>query len=159
MKSKIFTLLIVVLSLGGCLNVPKSLSQEEIDAKNKETKIWKKTLPAANADYGSYPNDYELLIKRYFSKNLKDPESARYSDFSKPIKRHFIRDENAKDVVYGYSVCVSVNAKNSYGGYTGVHDYWFFVRNGEVVKSYDTEEIMFGVKVWKRYLAECKDEV
>lgn len=157
MKSKIFTVLIVALCIGGCVNVPKSLSQEEIDARNKETKLWKKTLPVVNADYGSYPDDFEVLIRRYFSKSLKDPESARYSDFSKPIKRHFIRDEKTRDVVYGYSVCVSVNAKNSYGGYTGAHDYWFFIRNGSIVKSYDTEEVMFGVKVWKSYLSDCKE--
>ncbi|WP_157275051.1 hypothetical protein [Dechloromonas agitata] len=159
MKSKIIALLTAALTLGGCVNVPKSLSQEEIDARINETKAWKKTLPVANADYGSYPSDSELLLKKYFSKNLKDPESARYGDFSKPIKRYFIRDEKARDVVYGYAVCVSVNAKNSYGGYTGAHDYWFFIRNGEIVKSYDTEEIMFGVKVWKNYLADCKNGV
>ncbi|MDR5772865.1 MULTISPECIES: hypothetical protein [unclassified Caballeronia] len=36
--------------------------------------------------------------------------------------------------VYGYLVCTDINAKNSYGGYTGAKRRWFLIRNGAVVR-------------------------
>jgi len=38
-----------------------------------------------NADYGSYPQNYEQRIKDYFSNILRDPYSAQYK-FHKPFK-------------------------------------------------------------------------
>lgn len=102
---------------------------------DREIDAWKKTLPAPDADYGPFPGDFEQIIKTYLAKSLKDPESARYSEFSKPRKEHAITNARQKLAVYGYSACVLVNAKNSYGGYTGDQQYWFLIRNGEVVRS------------------------
>jgi hypothetical protein len=47
-------------------------------------------------------------VKTAVAKSLKDPESAR---FNSP----FVASKNSK----GITVCGFVNAKNSYGGYTG----------------------------------------
>lgn len=106
--------------------------------KDKEIAAWKSTLPAADADYGAYPDNYEQLIKEYLARSLKDPDSVRYTDFTKPRKEHAIENAGLKQAIYGYSSCVLVNAKNSYGGYTGNHQYWFFIQNGKIVRSSDT---------------------
>lgn len=64
-----------------------------------------------------YPTNYEEDIIRYMSRNLKVPDSAKYQ-FDKPFiaKIHDI-DE--------YVIHVNVNAKNSYGTYTGFKEYYF----------------------------------
>lgn len=93
---------------------------------------YKATLPEPNAGYGGFPDNYQELIKAYMAETLKDPESARYSEFSAPRKEHAIASRRA---IYGYSSCVLVNAKNSYGGYTGSQQYWFFFQNGKIVRT------------------------
>lgn len=45
-----------------------------------------------------------------------------------------------RNFVYGYSTCVFVNAKNSYGGYTGKQLYWAFIRNGQVLRFKNTND-------------------
>ena len=52
----------------------------------------------------SLPANYRDLIDAYFVATLKDPDSRRIDYGSNP---------------YGSLVCGTVNAKNSYGGYTG----------------------------------------
>lgn len=101
---------------------------KEMDA---QFNAYKATLPEPGADYGKYPNNYQALIKEFMNSVLKDPGSAQYSNFSKPRKEHAIADRRA---IYGYSACVMVNAKNSFGGYTGAKQYWFFIHNGNVVR-------------------------
>lgn len=58
------------------------------------------------------------MAKRTILYNLKDPESARW--------------RRAKVASNG-NVCIEVNAKNSYGGYTGFTTYLFNSRNGSLV--------------------------
>ena len=90
----------------------------------------------AKANYGSYPGDYQEVVKRYMNAILKDPSSARY-DFYKGPSRAWHRpslliggDGSTK---FGYAVCVGVNAKNSFGGYTGMKPHYLMVRNGSVI--------------------------
>jgi hypothetical protein len=97
----------------------------------------------AAADYGSPPTDHKSQIKNYFSKVLKDPESARYGEFTEPRKgyarvegRALISPDGGAWLptnVFGYEVSVQVNAKNSYGAYTGFERYLFLFRNGKIV--------------------------
>jgi len=86
-----------------------------------------------NADYGQYPSNYESVIKQWYMANLKDPNSATFVGFTDPQKDHAIKNQFEKTAMFGYSVCASVNAKNSYGGYTGAQTKWFLIRNGTVV--------------------------
>ena len=94
--------------------------------------IYKQTLPEKNAEYGLPPKNYEKTIKDYLAKSLKDPYSAHYSEFSTPRQEHVIYN---KKPVYGYSVCVKVNAKNSYGAYIGNQVHWFFFKDGQITRS------------------------
>ncbi|WP_071531994.1 hypothetical protein [Kosakonia radicincitans] len=98
----------------------------------------------STANYGSLPGNYQDLIKDHFNVVLKDPESARYT-FMPPYKG-YSQDgalaESGGGVRFGYVVPVLVNAKNSYGGYTGNHQYAFIFSNGVL---YDiTANYLFG---------------
>lgn len=89
------------------------------------------------ADYGEYPTTYKEIVKQYFDLSLKDPESARYQFGPEPTKaytRNAIIPNGAQPVDFGYVVYVSVNAKNSYGGYTGGQVYRLLIRNGRVIR-------------------------
>ena len=118
---KLFTIIFLGL-IAGCAN------QALLD--------WAETLPEPNADYGEYPNNYKDLMIGWFQDNLRDPDSAKYSDFTTPHKEYIIiTQNNAPAVAYGYSACVSVNSKNGYGGYTGKQLYFFMFQNGQIIKS------------------------
>lgn len=90
----------------------------------------------ANADYGSaVSQDHaETRIKQYFNGTLKDPSSAQYQ-FSQVQKGYIIGSAaEGKPLFAGYIISVNVNAKNSYGGYTGNQGYQFLFQNGALVK-------------------------
>ena len=87
---------------------------------------------ASQADYGSYPSNYESIVKIYYNVTLKDPDSAKFGSISTPIQYYLgNRFSGAK---YGYLVCSSVNAKNSYGAYVGYKTTALLIRNGEMIK-------------------------
>ncbi|WP_126358173.1 hypothetical protein [Cedecea lapagei] len=114
-----FALTCSILGASGC--APKAPTQVEV----------------SNANYGSLPEDYQQQIKSYMYSSLKDPESARYT-FDQPFKGYSqdgSLSQTSGGVIYGYVAGVQVNAKNSYGGYTGNQRYVFIFSNGVM---YDT---------------------
>ncbi|MCY1250095.1 hypothetical protein D9M71_818300 [compost metagenome] len=73
-------------------------------------------------------------MKEYFNGTLKDPYSAQYQ-FSKVEKGYIIGSAfEGKPLYAGYIMSANVNAKNSYGGYTGNQGYQFLFQNGALVK-------------------------
>lgn len=106
--------------LGGCATAPPPTALE-----------------LSSADYGESPTDYQSSIKGYMASTLKDPESARYEFGSQPVKAWHGRGGVR---YYGYAVCASVNAKNSYGGYTGPKKSYFFLRGTDVIDAYHSGE-------------------
>lgn len=104
--------LLLALSLAGCATPP---TQEE----------------AMAADYGAYPDNYEGVIKNYMQTILKDPESAQYHFLNTPSKGW----STLGGKKYGYRVCVSINAKNSFGGYIGNLTNYFMIKDGQVIDS------------------------
>lgn len=98
----------------------------------------------SSANYGSLPSDYQEKIKNHMNSILKDPDSAKYT-FQQTFKG-YSQDGSMSDsgggVKYGYVAPVLVNAKNSYGGYTGNQQYVFMFSGGVM---YDTTgNFMFG---------------
>ncbi len=91
----------------------------------------------STANYGTLPTDYQQQIKNHMTSILKDPESARYT-FEPPFKG-YSQDGSLSStgggVTYGQVVGVQVNAKNSYGGYTGNQLYVFMFANGVMYDS------------------------
>ena len=86
----------------------------------------------AAADVGPMPEDYREQIAAALKIMLKDPESARVEYIGEPLKDYTTRLNDAS-VSFGWRVRVNVNAKNSYGGYTGWSEYQFFFRFGRLV--------------------------
>jgi len=86
------------------------------------------------ADIGSKPKDYRSLIVSYMSEKLKDPDSAKYSwdRADGPRKGFGAYAPPDDDCRIGWAVCVSINAKNSYGGYVGPGKWFFIIRDNEV---------------------------
>lgn len=86
----------------------------------------------ARADFGSPPTNYEQAIKGLMEQTLKDPDSAKYK-FEAPVKGFaqdgFLRGGKKH---FGYIVMTQINAKNSYGGYTGAESYAFFFSEGGI---------------------------
>ncbi|WP_095833781.1 hypothetical protein [Brenneria goodwinii] len=91
----------------------------------------------SSASYGELPNNYQDLVKSHFAATLKDPYSAQYSFL--PTFKGYAQDgpwaPSGGGVTYGYVIPVLVNAKNSYGGYTGNQKHVFIFSGGVL---YDT---------------------
>ena len=116
------------------------ISLEQFHREREGYLAWKESLPDPNADYGAHPENYEAIVKKLFSGLLKDPYSAEYSWVVKPTKSYRLPKTHAafeKLAAHGYAVCVNVNAKNSYGGYTGNSLYWILIFNGAVEDYYE----------------------
>lgn len=89
------------------------------------------------ADYGNNmeQNQAETLIKKWMQFRLKDAASAQYN-FAQLQKGYFQAGiARGGSVSYGYTIDVSINAKNSYGGYTGYQPYKFLLKNGEIISA------------------------
>lgn len=106
-------ILLVACWLGGCATTP--ITPEQI----------------AQGDYGPAPTEHQTYLKSYFATILKDPYSAVYQ-IGTPYKGYMTKAPIAGGGIdkFGWFVKVGVNAKNSYGGYTGVKQYLFFYKNG-----------------------------
>ena len=90
----------------------------------------------ANADYGTYPENVEEIVKDFMFTQLKDPFTAQYKFKGEPYKA-YLRDApimGGKPIWFGYIQEVMINGKNSYGGYVGWKQYRIFIMNGEGVK-------------------------
>jgi hypothetical protein len=99
---------LMLLCVAGCVSAPTS---EEM----------------ASADFGTCPENYQAMVQNFMSSRLKDPYSAVYR-FTEP--RHGFLREGAiqgNKLHFGWFVQVGINAKNSYGGYTGEQTYYFLL--------------------------------
>ena len=106
----IFTLL-----LSGCMSAP---TKQQTDSAN----------------YGPVPNNHETTIKNSLQYILKDPSSAVVQRITKPRKEWFLNPENLNTKFdYAWLSCALINAKNSFGGFTGAKQYVFFIKNNKVI--------------------------
>ena len=93
-----------------------------------------------NADYGDdmSPAECTAAVERVIMARLKDPESVRFrhqtcyqSYWESGVGANFGLKGNG--VMFGWIQHGEVNAKNSFGGYTGFQPYKMMLRNGRVV--------------------------
>jgi hypothetical protein len=98
----------------------------------------------AGWDFGPHPADYERVVKDFYQRNLKDPDSAKYQNISFPT-RYWLANRLGERK-FGYLVCVALNAKNSYGAYTGYATDALFIRYGQVV-DYIEKGVLLGKMV------------
>jgi hypothetical protein len=116
MKIKMF-LSIAALALAGCAEMI-SPSQQDL----------------AKADCGKYPDNYKQAIDKWIHDTFFDPYSVRDLEISKPV-RGVVQEPPllGGGRKFGYTVDVSVNAKNRLGGYTGRQRFTLLIRNGVVI--------------------------
>lgn len=102
----LLTHLIIVALLFGCT---AAVTKQQIDS----------------ARYSSQPSEKsaESNIRAYFSAALKDPDSLRLE--CQTVKKGWARQYRDKDADFGWIKSCMVNAKNSFGGYTGAKPYIF----------------------------------
>lgn len=140
MKSLIIITLTIIIS--SCATMNTGYAPTELDL--------------AKADYGSKPTNYKKVIKEHIADNLIDPESARFTKFSKPQKSWMSEFQGFKNFkYYGWLVCVDVNAKNSFGGYTGKKTYVALLRGDKVVYYQQGIQRQIAYGMWKHF-AECE---
>ena len=86
-----------------------------------------------NADYGPYPKNYQQLIRQRLDGTLLDARSAQIRFTTPPRKVYqLVRVPYKLDGRAYYAVCVEVNAKNAYGGYTGWQTKMFRFKNNTI---------------------------
>ena len=96
----------------------------------------------AAADFGKLPTDYKEMVKRDLLGQLKDPYSAVMT-FGEPRKGYAAKGlVNGGGNRFGYYIPVAVNAKNSYGGYTGDQMYYYFFTEGILYMTYGPPEYL-----------------
>jgi len=99
-----------------------------------------------SADYGASisQGDAVAKAKQFFSRYLKDPLSAQFEwgNVQPGWWRH--APIHGGGLVFGYVLEVNVNAKNSFGAYTGFRPYAFVFKNGIIVTVYGQQELSGG---------------
>ncbi len=97
----------------------------------------------ASADYGSPISQYEAQAKAeaFFNRYLKDPDSALIEWGT--VETGWLREAPiyGGQLRFGYILDANVNAKNSFGGYTGYKPYRFLFFNGSLVSAYGQQEL------------------
>lgn len=97
----------------------------------------------ANADFGQPMTQAQVeeQVHIFFDATLKDPGSAQIMCGN--FKTGWMKDRAifAKTVTYGYRIDCQVNAKNSYGGYTGFKSYKFLARDGRLQLGYEVQPV------------------
>ena len=86
------------------------------------------------ANYGSYPENYQEIVKARMNIELLDPYTAKYHDWKGPSPG-WIREPFSQPV-YGWRVCVDVNAKNRMGGYVGRQQHFFLIYNDVIIQQF-----------------------
>lgn len=91
----------------------------------------------AKVGYGMDPAPgWQDRIRAFMELRLKDSSSAVYK-FGELEKGYLTNPpiQGGGLKAAGYVVSVQINAKNSYGGYTGFESYKFFLRDNRVISS------------------------
>jgi len=91
-----YLVLITALALAGCVSAPPQQSAS--------------TAPATSPV--SLSSDQEARVKQVVTASLKDPDSARFG----PMQATY-------SLQTGTTICGMINARNSFGGYTGDKPY------------------------------------
>ena len=94
-----------------------------------------------SANYGAYPSNYQSSVRQHLQRNLLDYDSAKIEFYMKPVKVFYtttlafdgflsaFKSSHEGENWAGFPVylaCVNVNAKNTYGGYTGWQTYEYY---------------------------------
>ncbi|GGW83880.1 hypothetical protein [Alteromonas halophila] len=109
----VIRVVLIALLLSACSSLP---SDQEVD----------------EANYGSAPSEYELIVKAYYQMTVNEPGTTKYNAIHKPV-RYWLANKMG-DTYYGYLVCATVNTKNLLGKYSGFRHDALLIHNDHVVK-------------------------
>ena len=125
-------LLIMILGLAGCVTTQELQQQQQA-----QREVQKQTLlaQAKEADCGPLPPNWQTLVKAFISEKLKDPDSAKFSFNAEasPTKGYDRWKGPDGGLTFFWVALCHVNAKNSYGGYTGNKLWWIAIKDGKVL--------------------------
>jgi hypothetical protein len=100
----------------------------------------------AKADYGASisQEDAQKQAFEFLKRVLKDPDSAKV-DWSS-VTPGWMREApiHGGSVKFGYVLNASVNARNSYGAYSGYKPYMFIFFNGTITSVYAEQQLGTG---------------
>lgn len=105
---KIPLLIFVSIALSACGGIGKS------DSSNDEAR-------------GPYPTNWKSIVANYIQQSYLDPNSVINSEASAPFQT---RDTFLHA---SWTVCIRNNAKNQFGGYTGLRTTEINISNGKVI--------------------------
>lgn len=111
-------LALIMIGFAGCVATTPALSPQEV----------------GTIDYGSYPENFEQVIKDHFAKTLSDAAAAQYR-FGKPFQG-FLQSGpllGGKVQDAGYVVEVWLKAKDRSGAYLPEKHLGVLLKNGEVL--------------------------
>ena len=149
---KLFLALAVVVCAGCVQYGPTPYStdyyRQQID---NERSIWTSEINNALSSQDKIsplPKNWQKIVKEAISAQLKDPYSAKYTFTDKPTYYGFSNKGQYKgkyrvsqSPLLGYVGSVLVNAKNSYGAYTG-DQLWLFIITEDSVSYLVTNNIV-----------------
>ena len=76
----------------------------------------------------------------YIKANWKDPASIREAEIAAPVEE-IVPAEYRSQFAPRWVVCLRLNAKNSYGGYTGRTMYHVLMRGNEVLSAQPADKM------------------
>ncbi len=87
----------------------------------------------AGLNYGERPVRWQDEVRSYLKLRLTDPTAA-IIEFRTGPQQMYQRRTVARDMHYGWAVCVWVNDKNTAGAYGGFYPMTFFFRHEKIVQ-------------------------
>jgi hypothetical protein len=93
--------------------------------------VFAQTPPPESPVYGGYPENYQAIVTAWLSANLVDPTGLKLKWLGDP-KAGELPIGNGKKAA-GYLVQFSINARNTFGTYTGAQKHTALIRDGKVV--------------------------
>ncbi len=114
-------LLLLIILISGCAKSIVPLPQTVIPEMNPN--------PSPSANYGSYPSNYQKILKNFLKENIRKPDDAKLEFVNKPRK---IAITHLGDDYYGYRICLSINQKNPKSIYTGYKNHFFLINENKI---------------------------
>ncbi len=87
-------------------------------------------VPVNSKEIGNYPDQYQLLLKKYLQKNLLNQDSAKLDFINTP---QAISISHLGENYVGYRVCLSINSKNRKNIYGGYKTHLFLFNNNKII--------------------------
>jgi hypothetical protein len=99
---------------------------------------------ATEADFGPRPpSNYQETEKQMILDTLKDPDSAKFKFVEKIENTTIQKGFGSPTPILVWISEVWVNAKNSYGGYTGEQRYLFAWKDGKIIATSSPDSVMW----------------